>query len=111
MEAVKDRSLAIEIPAAARLKGFREDALPDILARARRAFNLNANGDLRGPNGLTPTGWCSFILPTEMPEALIGETGADNSSDAGPRATLDHRETARERLGRANGDLPVAGFQ
>lgn len=107
LHTLRTKALVAHITDAARKKGVREDALDFVLERAGSAFSLNANGDLRGPNGLTPEGWVTFVLPTEAPHAF---TVADKLIPATEEQAPTRRETARERLNRANGDLPTAGF-
>jgi len=108
LHTIRTKTLIAKITEAALKKGVREDALDFVLERAGAAFSLNANGDLRGPNGLTPEGWVTFVLPAQAPHAFIA---VDESVPATESEAPFRRETARERLNRANGDLPTAGFK
>ena len=90
------------LPALARAKGLCEDAIPDLLQRAE-IFELTATGELRAAGGMTPEGWVGFVLPKEAPFLF---------EDAPPTAISDgKKETARERLARANGEPEVLGFE
>lgn len=111
LKTLKNKTLSAQVTAAARKAGVREDALDLVIERAQAAFDMNANGDLRGPNGLTVEGWTRFILPTEAAHVFEPEPSAPSSTTDSPTMAPSRRETARDRLGRANGDLPTAGFQ
>lgn len=90
------------LPALAKAKGLREDAMPDLLKRAE-IFELTSTGELRAPGGMTPEGWLGFVLPKEAPFLF----------EPAPAAPVGggKTETARERLARANGEPEVSGFQ
>lgn len=86
----------------AKAKGLRDDAVLDLLKRAE-IFELTATGELMAPGGVTPEGWVGFVLPKEAPFLF---------DDHPPTAALaGKRETARERLARANGEPEVSGFE
>ena len=90
------------IPAMAKERGLRDDALPDLLKRAE-IFELTASGELRAPGGMTPEGWLGFVLRRDAPYLFEDQTTA---LIAGSK-----KETARERLARANGEPEVSGFE
>lgn len=90
------------LPPMAKAKGLRDDAILDLLKRAE-IFELTANGELIAPGGVTPEGWVGFVLPKEAP--FLFEASPPTPAPGGKR------ETARERLARANGEPEVSGFE